>query len=151
ILKEIRFEIKRPYIMKSDLMILNLLKNFNWERPIYFAVTIGQDFMGLEEYFQLEGLAYRFVPYKADAQKPDIGEVNSDAMYTNLMTKFKWGNMEKDDVYLDETNRNMIYNMRNNFARLANQLIKENKKERAIEVLDYAAAIMPDHKIPFNE
>lgn len=151
ILNEIRFEIKRPYIMKSDLMILNLLKNFNWERPVYFAVTIGSDFMGLEEYFQLEGLAYRFVPYKTAAQKPDIGEVHSAKMYENLMTKFKWGNMEKDDVYLDETNRNMIYNMRNNFARLANKLIRENNNERAIEVLDRATEIMPDHKIPFNE
>src|SRR5690606_11313014 len=62
-----------------------------------------------------------------------------------------WGNMEKDDVYLDETNRNMIYNMRNNFARLANKLIRENNNERAIEVLDRATEIMPDHKIPFNE
>lgn len=148
---ELRFEIKRPYIMKSDLMILNLLKNFNWERPIYFAVTIGSDFMGLEEFFQLEGLAYRFVPYKTGAQKPDIGEVYSAKMFENLMTKFKWGNMQNDDVYLDETNRNMIYNMRNNFARLANKLIKEENTERAIEVLDRATEIMPDNKIPFNE
>lgn len=151
ILKEIRFEIKRSYIMKSDLMILNLLKNFNWDRPVYFAVTIGQDFLGLEDYFQLEGLAYRLVPYKANATRPDIGEINTDRMYNNMMTQFKWGNMESPATYLDETNRNMIYNMRNNFARLANQLIREDKKERAIEVLDKAAELMPDTKIPYNE
>jgi len=151
ILKEIRFEIKRSYIMKSDLMILNLLKNFNWDRPVYFAVTIGQDFLGLEDYFQLEGLAYRLVPYKANATKPDIGEINTERMYNNMMTQFKWGNMEKPETYLDETNRNMIYNMRNNFARLANQLIREGKKDRAVEVLDKAAELMPDNKIPYNE
>jgi hypothetical protein len=148
--KDIRLEIKRSYVLKSDLMILSLLNNFNWDRPIYFAITVGEDFMGLQEYFQLEGMAYRLVPYKARSHDRQPGEVNSEVMYKNLMTKFVWGNMEDPNVYLDETNLRMTFNFRNSFVRLASKLYMEGKKKKAIEVLDKAEVLMPDSRIPYN-
>lgn len=148
--KEIRFEIKRPYVLKSDLMILSLLNNFNWDRPIYFAITVGEDFMGLQEYFQLEGMAYRFMPYKAVSHDRQTGEVNTDIMYKNLMEKFVWGNMSDPNVYLDETNLRMSFNFRNSFVRLASKLYLEGKWAKANEVLDYAEKLMPDSRIPYN-
>jgi hypothetical protein len=148
--KEIRIEIDRPYVLKSDLMILSLLNNFNWDRPVYFAITVGEDFMGLEDYFQLEGMAYRFVPFKAKSHDRQPGEINSEIMYDNVMNKFAWGNMNDPKVYLDETNMRMTFNFRNSFVRLASKLMMEKKNEKAIQVLDKAEELMPDAKVPYN-
>lgn len=150
VLKEIRLEIKRGYVLKSDLMILSLLNNFNWDRPLYFAITVGEDFMGLQDYFQLEGMAYRLVPFKANSHDRQPGEVNTDIMYKNVMENFVWGNMENPDVYLDETNLRMTFNFRNSFVRLASKLVKEGKNKKAIAVLDKAEVLMPDSRIPYN-
>lgn len=150
VLKEIRLEIKRGYVLKSDLMILSLLNNFNWDRPIYFAITVGEDFMGLQDYFQLEGMAYRLVPFKAVSHDRQPGEVNSEIMYKNIMESFVWGNMQDPKVYLDETNLRMTFNFRNSFERLASKLMKEGKRKKAIAVLDKAEELMPDSRIPYN-
>ena len=148
--KDIRLEVKRPYVLKSDLMILSLLNNFNWDRPVYFAITVGEDFMGLQDYFQLEGMAYRLVPYKARSHDRQPGEVNSEIMYNHIMKDFVWGNMQDPKVYLDETNLRMTFNFRNSFVRLASKLFMEGKKKKAIEVLDKAEELMPDSRIPYN-
>ena len=132
-------------------MVLDILANFAWERPIYFAITVGNDnFMGLEDYFQLEGLAYRFVPVKTSSLDGQTGIVATKQMYDNLIHKFKWGNMGDSDVYLDETNMRMTMNFRNNFARLADALIAEGEFDKAEVVLDRCIEIMPDETIPFN-
>ena len=81
--------------------------------------------MGLEKYFQLEGLAYRFVPYLANSNDGQTGEIATDIMYDNLINKFKWGNMQDPTIYLDETNMRMTMNFRNNFSRLSDALIKK--------------------------
>jgi tetratricopeptide (TPR) repeat protein len=132
-------------------MFLDILANFNWERPIYFAITVGSgNFMGLEKYFQLEGLAYRFVPYLAKSNDGQTGEIATDIMYDNLINKFKWGNMQDPSVYLDETNMRMTMNFRNNFTRLSDALIKKDEFEKAEVVLDKCVEIMPHEAIPFN-
>ena len=132
-------------------MVLDILANFNWDRPIYFAITVGSgNFMGLEKYFQLEGLAYRFVPYLAKSADGQTGEVATDIMYDNLINKFNWGNMQDPNVYLDETNMRMTMNFRNNFVRLAEALIREGDFERAENVIDRCLEIMPNEAIPFN-
>lgn len=148
--KDIRLDINRPYILKSDLMILSLLNNFKWDRPVYFAITVGEDFMGLEDYFQLEGMAYRLVPFKAQSHDRQPGEVNADIMYENVMNKFVWGNMNDPEVYLDETNLRMTFNFRNSFVRLASKLMMEGKKDKAIAVLDKTEELMPDNIVPYN-
>ena len=132
-------------------MVLDMLAHNNWERPIYFAITVGTDnFMGLEKYFQLEGLSYRLVPYEAVSPDGQTGEVNVDKMYDNLMNKFSWGGLDNPNVYLDETNTRMIMNFRNNFARLAESLFVLERKEDAIAVLDKCIREMPNTAAPFN-
>ena len=71
--------------------------------------------MGLEDYFSLEGLVYRLVPVKTVNASGEVGRVNIDAMYDNMMNKFQWGNLAGKNVYLDETNLRMCMNLRNNF------------------------------------
>ncbi len=151
IVDKLQWNLKGDYIRKNELMVLDLLANFNWDRPVYWAITVGPDaFMHLEDYFQLDGLSYRLVPIKTKNADGQTGRVNAELMYNKLMNKFVWGNLESPDVYLDENNRRMTMNIRNNFARCANALIQENKIDKAIEVLDRSSELMPNEKIPFN-
>ena len=106
--------------------------------------------MGLEKYFQLEGLAYRFVPYLAKSNDGQTGEIACDIMYDNLINKFKWGNMQDPSIYLDETNMRMTMNFRNNFSRLSDALIQKEEYDKAEIVLDKCLEIMPHKAIPFN-
>lgn len=151
ILPAVTWEVKKSYILKSELLILDILATNKWERPVYFAVTVGDEgYLGLKDYFQLEGLAYRLVPYKAKAFDGQDGKVITGIMYNNMMNKFKYGNMENPSIYMDENNLRMTMNLRNNFARLADALIFENKKDSALKVLDKCMAVMPTKTIPLN-
>ena len=151
IVDEIKWELKGNGFSKNEMMVLDILANFNWDRPIYFAITVGSgNFMGLEKYFQLEGLAYRFVPYLAKSDDGQTGEIQTEIMFENLINKFEWGNMQNPNVYLDETNMRMTMNFRNNFSRLSDALIDKNEFDKAEIVLDKCLEIMPHEAIPYN-
>jgi len=152
IVKNIEFDVDKNYIMKADLMILDLLAHNNWKRPVYFAVTVGSEsYLNLEDYFQLEGLAYRLVPIKSNkATDGQTGRVNTDGMYDKMVNKFLWGNMNDPNVYLDQNNLNMTMNLRNNFSRLAESLLNEGKKDSALTALDKCLEVMPDKTVPYN-
>lgn len=142
----------RNYITKNDLLVLDLVANNTWERPIYFAVTTGDEaYVGLKRYFQLEGLAYRFVPIKqTESEEAQGGRVNTEAMYDNIMNKFFWGGMDKPGVNLDENCVRMVGNLRMQMSILAGALINEGKNKKAKAVLDKCLEVMPDENIPFD-
>lgn len=149
--KEIRFELNKNYLYKNDMMVLDLLANNNWKRPVYFAITVSdENYLNLQEYFRLDGLAYRIVPIKTKRTDGQPGSVDTDILYNNLINKFKWGGVSDPDVYLDENNLRMLSNFRNNFSRLAEELINEGKKDSAVKVLDKCMEIMPENRVPFN-
>ncbi|MGD9992079.1 MAG: DUF2723 domain-containing protein [Salinivirgaceae bacterium] len=149
IVDEIRWNIGANYILKNDLMILDLLASSNWERPIYF-VTVGTgNETNMRDYFQLEGFAYRFVPIKTPFDYQSIGRIDTDILYDNLMNKFRWGNMAEPHVYLDENIRRTIriVKIRNNFGRLAKALVAENKKDSAKQVMLRGLEVLPVEKM----
>ena len=149
--EEIRFKLKGSGIFKNKLLVLDILANFNWERPVYFAITVGRDnYMGLEKYFQLEGLAYRLVPYSASSVDGQTGIVHTEKMYERLMTKFQWGGLNNPNLYFDETNTRMVMNFRNNYARLAESLYQKGEKEKAIKVLDKCINEFPSEVVALN-
>lgn len=152
IVDTIFWDVNRSYLMKADLMILDLIANNDWTRPIYFAVTVGSDsYLNLEPYFQLEGLTYRFVPIRTEPdQQGQTGRVGVKQMYDNMMNKFLWGNMKREDVYLDQNNLNMTMNFRNNFSRLAEGLYQQGKLDSVLKVLDKMNDEMPDKTVPYN-
>lgn len=152
IVKSIDFDVDRNYLMKADLMILDLIAHNDWTRPIYFAVTVGSEsYLNLEEYFQLEGLAYRFVPIKTpQSSDGQTGRVSTNRMYDNMMNKFVWGNMNDTRLYLDQNNLNMSMNFRNNFSRLAESLLSTGKRDSSLKVLDKCLEVMPDKTVPYN-
>jgi len=151
--KRISWEMgERNYITKNDLLVLDLVANNNWERPIYFAVTTGDDaYVGLKKYFQLEGLAYRFVPIKqTETEESQGGRVNTEAMYDNIMNKFLWGGMDKKGVSLDENCVRMVGNLRMQMSILAGALMNEGKDKKAEAVLDKCLTVMPDENIAYD-
>lgn len=151
IVDAVQWEIGDYVIQKNHLAVLDIIAHNNWKRPIYFSITTGNDaYINLEKYFRLEGLAYRFVPLKANVEEGQTGSVCTKAMYDNVMNKFKWGNMTDSNVYLDEQTIRMTMNFRNNFARLAEALINEGKKDSAIKVLDKCLEVMPESSVPYN-
>jgi hypothetical protein len=150
----LEWRISRSYLMKNQMMVLDLLATNDWERPIYFAVTTGPDsYLNLQNYFKLEGLGYRLTPVESpDNRNPNtFGTVNTERMYTNIMEKFKWGGMDSEDqIYMDENNLRLTNSIRLQFAALSDQLIEEEKIEMAGAVLDKSFEVMPDHNVPFD-
>jgi hypothetical protein len=135
-------------LYKSELMILEMLANTNWERPIYIAISVGvENRLGMENHFIQEGLAYRFTPFNTQALDAAI---DSERMYDNLMNKFKFGGIDKPGVYLDENVIHMCLSHRRLFIQLVLQLWKENKKEEALKALDYCERMIPDYNVPYD-
>ena len=149
----IEWKLNRNYILKNSLMVLDLLANNNWERPIYFAVTTGSDaYLGLQNYFQLEGLAYRLVPIKStnSGVRGVRGRIAEDIMYDNMMNDFQWGNVEEEDLYMDENNLRMATNLRLQFSNLADAFINKGELKTAKEVLDECLRVMPEKNVPYT-
>ncbi|NQX90538.1 MAG: DUF2723 domain-containing protein [Flavobacteriales bacterium] len=146
----------KSYILKSNLMVLDLIRNNDWKRPIYFAVTTGPDsYIGLNQYFRLEGLAYRLVPvlYPENENPNVLGGFATELMYDKVMNKFQWGNMdmtEGDGIYMDENNRRMSDNLRLQFSNLAEQLMVENKDNKAFDVLKKTIEVTPEKNVPYD-
>ncbi len=153
ILPEIKnsFQEGKNYVRKNELMVLDLLSNNDWERPIYFAVTVGPGgYLNFQDYFQLDGLAYRVVPIKTPGSGGNIGRIETSILYDNMMNTFKWGGINKPGVYIDENIGRMLMNIKNNFSRLAKSLVEEGKKDSALQVLNRCIELMPHDKVPFN-
>jgi len=137
---------------KNNLAVMDMFGTNKWERPVYFASTVPpSNYMGLEEYFQLEGLAYRIAPLDSTGTRTqDIGFIDTRQMYENVMNRFKWGNASDPDVYLDENNRRMFSNFRRMFGMLAEALIDEGDTLKAKEVLYKCQEEIPADKIQHN-
>ena len=135
-------------LYKSELMMLEMLANANWERPIYMAITVGsENHLGMDNHFTQEGLAYRFTPFDTDKLN---SKIDSEKMYDNLMNKFKFGGIEKPGIYIDENVMRMCYTHRRIFTQLVGQLIKEGKKDKALAALDYAEKMIPSYNVPYD-
>ncbi|MBI9067560.1 MAG: DUF2723 domain-containing protein [Salinivirgaceae bacterium] len=152
IVKEVKWGIKSRYILKNDMMILDLLATSDWERPIYFVSVGSGNETNLRDYFQMEGFASRFVPIRTKFDYQSIGRIDSDILYDNIMNKFKWGNMGDPDVYLNENTRRTIriVKVRNNFGRLAKALVAEGEMEKAKEVMERGLEVLPIEKMPLD-
>ena len=132
---------------KNQIMMLDILANNNWERPIYFTggSYADSEYMWMKEYLQLEGLVYKLVPIKTplNSNNPYImGRLDSDLMY-DIVMKWSWGNSESSSIYHDPETRKNSISFRSNMARLAEKLIDEGKNKKAKEVLDLAVQKMP--------
>ncbi len=146
----LEWRISSNVISKNYLMMLDLLAHNNWERPVYYVSTTGTEaYIGLDNYLQLEGFAYRLVPVKQVTGKNQTGGVNSAAMYDHLMNKFEFNILKPGFLVSDDINR-MAITMRNCYARLAEALAAENKADSAVMVCDRIQELIPDRVVPYN-
>ncbi|HUS86182.1 MAG TPA: DUF2723 domain-containing protein [Bacteroidales bacterium] len=152
LLENVIWTYKGSELYKNDLAILDMIATNNWERPIYYATTVPpSNYRGLEEYFQMEGLAYRIVPLDTTGTiSGDAGYIDTKEMYENVMNRFKWGNANDPHVYLDENNRRMFNNFRRMFGILALRLVEEGDTLKAKEVIDRGLEIIPREKIEYD-
>jgi hypothetical protein len=150
VVPEMKWKLNRQYFLKDGVTIMDLLATNNWERPIHYAVTVTDSkYYNLGKYLQLEGLSYHLTPLKMKGEK-SAPKVNTDRMYDLFMNKFKWGGIENPDVYLNEDNRRMLTNFRNNFGRLADALVKEGKYDSAKKVMDYCLKKIDNETIAYE-
>ncbi len=148
--KNIKWTLNKSYIYKNDMAVLEIIARNNWKRPVYFATSVpSQNYQGLGNYLRLDGFALRLVPFKTNT---DDTKLNTEVLYNMLMNKAKWGNIAKKDVYIDNfiLRTVRIMNIRQNFALLAERLLKEGKKEKAAQVLDRCINIMPHYNFPYG-
>ncbi|MBC7915825.1 MAG: DUF2723 domain-containing protein, partial [Pyrinomonadaceae bacterium] len=147
IIPSLNWTYNKDYISKAELAMLDILAHNNWERPIYFAVTVPEDnYIGLKKYLYNEGFAYRLLPLippAIDSTAGDNDQIHTQAMYTNMLSKFKWGNI-KNASYLDPESTRMISIIIKSFNQLAENLLKEGKKEEAKKTLLKLDEVVPE-------
>ena len=143
-------------LYKGDLMILEMIAQCNWTRPIYVAMTVGaENYMNLGEHFVQEGLANRITPFRTHytdsrgSLVPMEGVKNFDTekVFDNVMHKFKFGGIDKPGVYLDETVMRMCFTHRRLLSQLALNLVQEGQTDKAKQVLDKAEKEIPDYNV----
>ena len=136
-------------LYKGDLMMLEIISNCNWTRPVYVAMTVGEEnYMNLGDNFVQEGLANRITPFTTNA--PGAKNFDTEKTYDNVMNRYKYGGLEQRGLYLDETVRRMCYTHRQLMGTLALRLIAEQKQDKACKVLAKAEKCLPDYNVPMK-
>lgn len=138
---------------KKNLVILDMIATNNWQRPIYFSSTVNlSDYMNLEPYFQLEGMAYRLLPLRAPhADKREAeGYVDKTLCYDTLMRKFRYRGLTNTHIFYDENNLRFVANYRDKFARLANAYLAAGDVAKARQVADKCLEVMPDEAVAYD-
>jgi hypothetical protein len=136
-------------LYKNDLMMLEMIAHCNWTRPIYVALTVGQEnYMNLGDNFIQEGLANRISPFTTNA--PGAKNYDTQKVYNNLMYRYRYGGLNVPGLYIDETVMRMCYTHRRLFGQLALHLISEGQKGKAMKVLQKAEKELPVYNIPMN-
>ena len=136
-------------LYKNDLMMLEMLAQSNWTRPLYVALTVGQEnYMNLGDNFVQEGLVNRITPFTTN--KPGAKNFDTEKTYHNIMTRFKFGNLKQKGLYIDETTMRMCYTHRRLLAQTALQLIAEGKKQKAINILKKADVEIPAYNVTLD-
>ena len=139
---------KAKRFTRSEMMVMEMLSSNQWKRPMYFAVTIGEDYhLGLNPYLELTGMAYQITPERSLDGRP---RVNTKVMYDNMLHKFKYGNMNIPGIYIDENTMRMCRTHRMMFCQLAEAFYEEGDYEKALEVLDFAEEMLPGYNIPYD-
>ena len=142
------------YLDKSKLMMLELIAESNWVRPIYVAYTVGQEnYMNLGDNFVQEGLANRITPFTTNIDGRSVSgmtDFDTEKTFRNVMQRFKFGGINADDIYIDETVMRMCYTHRRLMVKLATNLVLEGKDKQALEVLDRCQQEIPSKNVPHD-
>ena len=137
----------RGALYKNDLMMLELIAQSNWVRPIYVAMTVGSDnYMNLGDNFVQEGLVNRITPFTTNVAGAENFDI--DKTYNAVMNRFKFGGLEQEGLYIDETVMRMCYTHRRIFAQLVSRLMAKGRHEEAKKALAYSEKVLPTYNVP---
>lgn len=158
ILPEIRFKLNptsagggTEVLYKNHLMLLDMIATNDWSRPIYFAITVtSENYLGLDRFLRLEGFAYRLVP-EMDTTNLDVpGNVEPNLAYDHLIHDFRFGNVADPKVYKDENMLRQLKHYRTIYARVASDLLQNNRRDSALKLLDYCMEQIPASEVPMD-
>ena len=150
---ELNISENKNIITKTELMILDLLANYKWDRPIYFVAMGGDLEIGIRDYLEWTGFAYKFVPVKTKTTLVVPGRVPADKMYDKVMNVYRWGNMNDPSVNIDYQNLltfNAVMSVRNIHTQTARALFNEGKTEKAVQVLDRMQEVVTHEQFPVS-
>ena len=151
--EEIFIKIKSQALYKNRLIMLDIIANNNWERPIYFTGGAfgDEDYLWMKDFLQLDGMCYKLVPIKTPIDKSnpyEMGMIDSEKMIS-IVDKWNWGIEDKKNIYLDVESRKNSITYRSNISRLVNQLIFENKLIEAEKIIDKCMEKFPTNKFGY--
>lgn len=150
---ELNISENKSFITKTELIILDLLANYKWDRPIYFVAMGGDLEIGIKDYLEWTGFAYKFVPIRNKTTIVIPGRINADKMYDKVMNVYRWGNMNDPSVNIDYQNLltfNAVMSLRNIYSQTARALFNEGKIEKAVEVLDKMQEVVINDQFPIS-
>jgi hypothetical protein len=153
LVSELRWNMGKRSMEKKNLVILDVIATNNWKRPIYFSSTVASsDYMNLEPYFQLEGMAYRLLPFKNPnyGQDQEEGYVPTALNHKHLMQDFAYKGLNNKTIFYDENSLRYPSYYRDKFARLANAYLAKGNAAKAKEVADYCLQVMPPDTVPYD-
>jgi Protein of unknown function (DUF2723) len=154
-LSQINFSLQGNYLIKDDLAVLDIIANNANERPIYWAVTSRPEKLeGLQDFMQLEGLATRFIPIQSQSERTfgiiGSGRVNKDKVFDNIMTKFKWGNFDKEKTFITNSYQPSVQTTQFTILRTVLDMVRTNDKARAVQLLDKNFESFPNFNFPYD-
>ncbi|TGE14314.1 glycosyltransferase family 117 protein [Hymenobacter elongatus] len=147
-----RWQANKEALEKNTLVILDLLASNNWQRPLYMSTSIPQqDYAGLENYMQLEGLSYRILPAQNPNPQPrEVGVVAKDMLHDSLMRRFSYRNLDQPGVYYDEPIRRTLGLYREQFVRLSQAYLNDGETAKAREVINHCFRVLPDNSVAYD-
>ena len=133
-------------LYKNELMVLEMLSQANWERPIYISISMGTDNLSfLHDHLVLEGLAYRISP-EATGLRVDV-----ERLYDNMMHRFRYGGLNTKGIYVDEDVKHMANTHQLLMGTLIDSLLQQNNLKRAMAVCRKWQQEMPSENVPYTE
>ena len=143
----------KDYLTKPELFMLDLISNYNWDRPINLLSMGGDINIGIKEYLMYEGFSYKFVPVKNQTKSTDIGFADPEDLYYKVKNVFTWDALKRKDYFVDYQNFYTfcgVLSQRNLFTNVAKEMLKIGDKERAVEILDMCQECVPEENFPLD-
>lgn len=156
VVEEMVFELPSDNVSRSTLILLDIIANNLWDRPVYFTTTTGSDtYIGMQDYFELAGLTYKVVPIyspatEEEARRRYYGHINTTTSFKLLTEEFKWGGMNEKNMWVDDKMRMVPNVTRETFNKIALKFVAEGKNNEAVSLLQFAEKSMPDNNLAFD-
>ena len=143
----------KDYLTKPELFMLDLLSNYQWDRPINLLSMGGDINIGIKEYLMYEGFSYKFIPIKNKMKSTEIGFADPEDLYYKMKNVYSWDALKRTDYFVDYQNYYTfcgVLSQRNLFVNAAKEMLKINDRERAVELLDMCQECVPQENYPLD-